>query len=232
MRPHKLYQVLVFFFVVAVAVPLAPAGAADFVVVAEPDTAGQDFAARIGASHTVSVVSTAEAEAWSAAEWSQHAVVWLIGASEETSTTVPARPWHKLTRSNGALAQFVSAGGVLVVLAPRTSRIGIDVSPTGADFSPHALASPSAIQAPNHPLVSGGTYGGNTLASDDFAEAASPSGCWLNVSGATVIAADAHGPTVAEAASGSGRILLVGVGMSSSGSLAGNLIGYARSLRP
>lgn len=213
--------------------------AGTFAVIGEPGTIAQDLAQRISINTGTGVVLLTMNDAYGlpASAWSNYRVVWLVAPSQADATVEPIRPWYDLTRPEGALGQFVRNGGTLVLLAPHTSSIGLDVSPSGDDFFPHSAetASASTVQAPDHPLVTGAGYGGLHLSDSDFNEPppqGESAGCWLFGEGAeaTVIAGDAHSATVAEIPSGQGRILLVGVFAPPSGSLVSNLIGYTNAL--
>ncbi len=211
--------------------------AADFALVADRGTAVAAWTARLQSNNTVAVFTFEDATALTVTDWAHYRIVWLLAAAPDTSTDAPAHGWRDLTSPFGELAKWVGNGGHLVITAPQAVSINLDVSPSGAAFRAHSStdASASSIQQANHPLVSGEGYSGVQLTASDFNQATpagQSSGCWIKADDSTVIAADGHGPTVAEIRYETGRILLVGVSVSPSSGLVGNLIGYTLLVAP
>lgn len=221
--------------IAGVLLSVQPLAAQEFAIVAAPGARATELADRVtAAGHSSAALTPAEAHSKSAAEWAAFQVVWLL-EPEIDSQPDQGAAWRGLLGTSGAIAEFVSAGGTLVIDLPLARALML-ADPLGAYLSPYA-AEPGSVSAvtASHPLVSGSladgsSYGGVPLASadlNDVAPAGVALGGWLGFGDGTVIAADAQHARLVERRGGAGRVLLVGVYRSASSNLTHNLIRYA-----
>lgn len=217
------------------AIWLAPiSSAADFAIVAESFQRASALEQRIAQTHTVEVITIAEADALQLQDWSFYRVIWLLGAANDAAPENSKQSWRNLVDVNGALATFVDQGGVLVVTPPDASHASL-MSPEGSYFFPASAGqqSSSSIQLVNHPLITGNGYFGVQLIDSDFnrvPQAGEGEGHWPSTANGDVIVSNQSGATASVVADGNGFILLLGVPLNPESNLTGNLIRYSRWL--
>jgi len=143
---------------------------------------------------------------------------------------------QQMSAPGGAIEQFVSSGGVVVINAAGEIGDWLDIAPGGVDFLASGAQNSQTIQLPLHPYITGLGYGGEPLTESDFLD-------WLPTDygtlaelpeGATVVLQNADGATWAEYTYGAGRVVVTSLAFcytdrpATQGAATRNLFRYGR----
>ncbi len=192
--------------VACVAVLVATAGQAEAGIILMSTNGASSFnntrASNLG--HTVSTNSIAGIVGTPSSTLSGFDVVWINPDVNDYNSLRTG------VASGGALEQFVSGGGVLVLNVAGNSGNQNDIAPGGVDYSRATTHNAEAFSSPTHPYLTGVGYGGSVLTPSNFVGWGSTDhGTLFNLlAGTTTVLSNTDGPSFVEYQYGNGSVLL------------------------